>query len=583
MKNFNKYLSGLAIIALLFTSCSKDENNMTDDADKNLSSLSFGAVLNDFVSKRAELKAHLSDVPSCSDGVPAYVQVALKNGDTWVAGQNGDEGGFIQIPIAGSGDYNDDGVVSWFTKESSDLELTAGTYSLEYFGVLDSEMNVLWIAPRENDDYGPANFQNFVDDALPISIDLRSGVKKYVDVEVICYDERFADEYGYLFFDFNTVDVITFCTFGNYCNESGRHFPAHFNINAWKYSGDPESPKGESLISEAQMNEVGIYDNNDAYAKPVCIALPDRKGVVDEYYIEITLLDFNNVYDADEGVIRQFVVTDAEVLALYNQESGNNTYYHFREGSLCGEDTPMFDSTGGGNGGECDLQDDDADCDNDGILNGDDNCPSNSNSNQADLDGDNIGDICDLDIDGDGVANDEDNCPATLRLDGQVAVEGQLGCWRDPVVVGCTSSDCELTTDTSGLCYNVSVDLEDSSIIYKISSETDLELLGSKGDLNPSVLFGTANVKINGSDVVVTLDTPLDTDKIKGYKVKVWQSDENSTERLPDCYHTLCANDIVPSNGDQAAIPLTFSNANYSYPVYITIDAVICEDVPGPQ
>jgi len=329
MKNFNKYLSGLAIIALLFTSCSKDENNMTDDADKNLSSLSFGAVLNDFVSKRAELKAHLSDVPSCSDGVPAYVQVALKNGDTWVAGQNGDEGGFIQIPIAGSGDYNDDGVVSWFTKESSDLELTAGTYSLEYFGVLDSEMNVLWIAPRENDDYGPANFQNFVDDALPISIDLRSGVKKYVDVEVICYDERFADEYGYLFFDFNTVDVITFCTFGNYCNESGRHFPAHFNINAWKYSGDPEAPKGESLLSEAQMNEVGIYDNNDAYAKPVCIALPDRKGVVDEYYIEITLLDFNNVYDADEGVIRQFVVTDAEVLALYNQESGNNIYYHF--------------------------------------------------------------------------------------------------------------------------------------------------------------------------------------------------------------------------------------------------------------
>ncbi len=323
MKNFNKYLTGLAIVALLFTSCSKDENNMNDGADKNVASVSFGAILNDFVSSKAELKSHLSDIPSCSDAAPAYVQVALKNGDAWVAGQNGDEGGFIQIPIAGSGDYNNDGVISWFTDESSELELAPGTYSLEYFGVLDADMNVLWIAPRENDDYGPANFQNFVNDALPISIDLRAGVKKYVDVEVLCYDERFADEYGYLFFDFNNVDVITFCTFGNYCNDSGRHFPAHFNINAWKYSGDPNAPKGEMLLTEAQMNEVGIYDNGDAYAKPICIALPDRTGVEDEYYIEISLLDFPEVYDAQEGIIRQFVITDAQVLELYNEETGN--------------------------------------------------------------------------------------------------------------------------------------------------------------------------------------------------------------------------------------------------------------------
>lgn len=51
------------------------------------------------------------------------------------------------------------------------------------------------------------------------------------------------------------------------------------------------------------------------------------------------------------------------------------------------------------------------DTDSDGIPDENDNCPETYNPEQADMDGDNIGDVCDPDRDGDGIVNDNDNCP----------------------------------------------------------------------------------------------------------------------------------------------------------------------------
>ena len=66
------------------------------------------------------------------------------------------------------------------------------------------------------------------------------------------------------------------------------------------------------------------------------------------------------------------------------------------------------DTDGDGLANPCDPDDD-----NDGVLDGQDNCRLEPNPGQRDTDGDGLGDRCDPDNDGDGIPDGPDNCPLT--------------------------------------------------------------------------------------------------------------------------------------------------------------------------
>ena len=115
------------------------------------------------------------------------------------------------------------------------------------------------------------------------------------------------------------------------------------------------------------------------------------------------------------------------------------------------------------------------DSDGDTIRDADDNCPFDINLDQADLDGDGQGNVCDTDDDNDGVLDTMDNCPFTVNPD-QLDVDG----------VGIGNS-CDLDNDNDGVpdvedeC--PSSDLSASIVIDGCDSgvENSLDVLGAIG------------------------------------------------------------------------------------------------------
>ena len=322
MKNFKNYFAGIAIVAMLFASCSKDETSGEPKVGDEMATISLGAVLNDFIKNQDALK---QSIPECSDDAPMYARVVLTH-------ELGEEDVIVPIKFDGT---------TYFTDYDEDLAIpipdgeTTTAVSLTDFWVYAEEPDEMtmpiWMAPKEGSDY-----ENFVNDALPINFDLRAGSKKYVDVEVLCFDDREVNLYGYQFFDLVPVPLIKFCLFGNFCpSEDGRHYVAGYTVSVWEGS----DASGDPLYTEVSNAVVEDEITGDYYADPLCFWLPDT-AETDTYYFEITLNNTDEYNSEDAGeVILSGPITDEEIRMFYSDEDDSTMdYYHFNYG--CGNDNP---------------------------------------------------------------------------------------------------------------------------------------------------------------------------------------------------------------------------------------------------
>lgn len=396
MKKIKYFIAFLGVFALLFYACSKDENNVDPTNEK--ATLSFGAIVQDLANKAAN-KQSIGEMPACSEDEAAYVHIVVsKDGDDII----GETDNPFQVDLVAGQVY---------TKEVPELELEPGDYTLTHFSVYNSEGTLIWLAPKSDSELAP-----FVDNPLPMDISLGAGVKKYVDVPVLCYDDREVNQYGYLFFEFNETQAYEFCFFANYCppDGNGRHYTANYSVNIWLGTDDTGTP-----LYTDEMPVTEQYENEDYYAEPTCFALPVNDDLNTPYlYYEVTLLDWPGNYGtATPNTVISGVLTPQDIMDNFDgDDSVDPEHLRF----LC-DDTPGGEDPCAGKGG---------DTDGDGICDDDDNCPFDANQYQEDTDNDGIGNVCDDtpggdepctskggDSDEDGICDDDDNCPNTPNPD----------------------------------------------------------------------------------------------------------------------------------------------------------------------
>lgn len=379
MKSFKYYWSMLAFVALLFFSCSTEETAVDTSPDaKNSAELTFGALLDNLANKAAN-KDHFDQVPDCSDAEPAVavIKFSVDGGSQQTA--------TVDILKDGNGyftAYDEELKIAIPSNGSVSVELQAFMVYDGAAGVLNSPNgNLIWVAP-----VAPGDFAGYIDKPLPFSVVVNAGTKPYIDVEVLCFDRRVVNEYGYPFFDLVPSKVYPLCFFANLCI-GDRHFVGNYGVDL--YYDDGVNPRIQLYSDEQPVTEnLGTPQNPNFSAKPVCLVVPDKpEGFLDSqdylFYV-ITPKNWPAYYgNVDNTPLVEEGLSWNDVNGLLNDDEETNEYIHLFigcdviPGCIPGTPTP------GDRDGDC-------------LPDGDDPCPDDATNSccipgtptQGDRDGD---------------------------------------------------------------------------------------------------------------------------------------------------------------------------------------------------
>lgn len=136
------------------------------------------------------------------------------------------------------------------------------------------------------------------------------------------------------------------------------------------------------------------------------------------------------------------------------------------------------DADGDGTGDACD---EDADSDGDGVPDDEDNCPQTANPAQQDRDRDTKGDVCDDDRDGDGVPNEDDPYPDDASLSGDQDGDG-VGDEADNCRTDANPDQADMDDDGTGDVCDGDIDGDGLSNAQERQSGTDERNPDTDGD-----------------------------------------------------------------------------------------------------
>ena len=202
--------------------------------------------------------------------------------------------------------------------------------------------------------------------------------------------------------------------------------PINYNITQANFDGDSQ---GDACDSDDDNDSVS--DNEDRFPrKPAASSDVDGDGFPGSWNAAcdttcqansgLTLDNCPLDYNANQANF------DGDTLGNVCDPDDDNDGVADSGDAFDFDPTESVDTDGDGIGNNSDSDDD-----NDAVIDTSDNCPSNSNDNQANFDGDSQGDACDTDDDNDGWTDTAENSCGTVALDNLSVPEdtdGDLSC-----------------------------------------------------------------------------------------------------------------------------------------------------------
>ncbi|OEY73990.1 hypothetical protein [Salegentibacter salarius] len=554
MKSLSKILMpSLAIIFFFFTSCTQDEPVGKEEFGDNLAVIEIGPILNDLLNRQME-----GDIPACSDEVPTFAQIMLTH-----------ELGSVDVVVPILAD--DSGLFTDYDEELAipvpDGETTTEVSLTDFMVYAEepgAEVMPIWVAPKEGSDY-----ENFVNDPLPIVFDLRAGSKKYVPVEVLCFDDRDVNLYGYQFFDLIPKELYEFCVFVNYCTDNGRHYTGNYNLSIDYLMGDEVTNlyDGESPLTGNTEED----DSGDWYADPLCLAIPaPMYGEADtDIYLRVTvtLTAWDDNYGDPAGEYSEIIELSWNDVQAYFGDDDTIDFEHifFNCGDDPTQDCPITEEDTDGDcvpneDDVCPGYDDEDDMDGDGVPDGCDACPEDFGDP---LDGGCPVQDCTGDADGDGINDCDDGCPY------QAGPESNNGCPEqggDYCETAYMEGDTELNTLANANRwgwaerYQTGIDGDSESF--------DIWAGAGQNDTSKGEHVGTAVISVDDDDItlVITLEPGVSLNELH----------VNLSEDAPSG-NSVFAPGQYNLNDEVSPSTLTYTwDRDYSDDFYIIVHAVAC-------
>ena len=329
MKKFGIQKILIAFLLGLLISCSEEDKLTTDELqNENVAVVHLGPILNEF--NNSQSRQSLDVIPDCSEEAPGFAQISLTYGEDNTP---------VEVVVEILEDEN--GLFTAYD-EALEIPIPSGSNSVqvtlnEFFvwtNVDGAPGEIIWAAPMHGSEYS-----GFSANPLPITWELRGGSKNYVNVDVLCFDNRLVNLYGYQFFDITPEVIYELCFFANYCSDAGRHYTANYSLDI--YYGT--SADGIPLYS-GELPSIG--KDGDFYADPICLAIPtpqnDEADDVPYLYYEATLLDWEGNYGSANGEMTSGTWSWNDIENLLNDDGETSEYFHAfincdQEVSDCGE------------------------------------------------------------------------------------------------------------------------------------------------------------------------------------------------------------------------------------------------------